>query len=191
MLLAMAAPLLLATLLAAYLCLGRPLIFRQMRPGLGQRPFVLLQNTHAVSGCGPSSLDRSPASSNTSRRVAAALERAQGRHGADRAPPAAAVDLPAEPELLRLRATVRPGVTGWAQVNGGLLLTAEQKLALDLWYIRHRSLSLDLVILLRTIAMIARGGQIDHRALQLALGPTSHPPGNEAALAQRPATAAA
>jgi lipopolysaccharide/colanic/teichoic acid biosynthesis glycosyltransferase len=39
--------------------------------------------------------------------------------------------------------TVRPGITGWAQINGGSLITKEEKGALDDWYIRHASLWLD------------------------------------------------
>ena len=45
--------------------------------------------------------------------------------------------------LGRIRGSVRPGVTGWAQVSGNTLLSNDEKLALDIWYIDHRSLSLD------------------------------------------------
>lgn len=55
------------------------------------------------------------------------------------------------------RGTVRPGLTGLAQVSGNTLLSAEEKLQADIWYVRNRSLALDAQILLRTIAVIVAG----------------------------------
>jgi len=63
-------------------------------------------------------------------------------------------------ELGRLRCRVRPGWTGWAQVNGNTKLTNAQKIALDIWYIDHRNLALDLRILLLTLATIIRGERV-------------------------------
>ena len=57
------------------------------------------------------------------------------------------------PEQAR-RHEVRPGITGWAQVNGRNALSWEEKFALDVWYVDHRSLALDLRILLLTIAKV-------------------------------------
>jgi lipopolysaccharide/colanic/teichoic acid biosynthesis glycosyltransferase len=62
------------------------------------------------------------------------------------------------PEQAR-RHDVRPGVTGWAQINGRNSLSWEEKFALDVWYVDHVSLSLDLQILWRTVrAVLAREG---------------------------------
>ena len=61
----------------------------------------------------------------------------------------------------RRRGDVRPGLTGWAQVNGNALLGDADKLALDLWYIRHASLRLDVAILLRTLRVVAAGERIN------------------------------
>lgn len=58
-----------------------------------------------------------------------------------------------------LRLSVRPGITGWAQIHGGDLLTPEQKLILDLWYIRHMSLWLDIRIALRTLIVMLTGSK--------------------------------
>lgn len=58
------------------------------------------------------------------------------------------------------RLSVRPGLTGWAQVNGNALLSDEQKLALDLWYVRNRSLGLDVKIILKTIGVILFGEKL-------------------------------
>lgn len=57
----------------------------------------------------------------------------------------------------RLRCTVRPGLTGWAQVNGNALLSDADKFALDLWYIANRSTALDLRILGRTLLVATMG----------------------------------
>ncbi|MEW6719235.1 MAG: sugar transferase [Thermodesulfobacteriota bacterium] len=54
------------------------------------------------------------------------------------------------------RHEVKPGLTGWAQVNGRNAITWEEKFALDVWYVDHRSFGLDLRILLRTMAAVAR-----------------------------------
>lgn len=54
------------------------------------------------------------------------------------------------------RLTVRPGVTGWAQIHGGDALTPEEKLVLDVWYIEHSSLWLDIRILLRTLIVVLK-----------------------------------
>jgi lipopolysaccharide/colanic/teichoic acid biosynthesis glycosyltransferase len=59
------------------------------------------------------------------------------------------------------RGGVRPGLTGWAQVNGNTRLDTRDKLVLDLWYIEHRSLRLDLRIFLRTLATLIAGEQIN------------------------------
>jgi lipopolysaccharide/colanic/teichoic acid biosynthesis glycosyltransferase len=57
----------------------------------------------------------------------------------------------------RARLTVKPGITGWAQVNGRAALPWEQRIELDLWYLEHRSLRLDLRIIGRTFRLVARG----------------------------------
>lgn len=58
------------------------------------------------------------------------------------------------------RLSVRPGLTGWAQVNGNTLLSDSRKLALDLWYVRNRSLALDVKIILKTIGVILFGEKL-------------------------------
>jgi lipopolysaccharide/colanic/teichoic acid biosynthesis glycosyltransferase len=62
-----------------------------------------------------------------------------------------------QPRNAAVRLMVRPGVTGWAQVNGGTLLTAEEKGRLDEWYVANASLWLDLRIVLRTLLFAFRG----------------------------------
>jgi lipopolysaccharide/colanic/teichoic acid biosynthesis glycosyltransferase len=55
------------------------------------------------------------------------------------------------------RHEVRPGITGWAQVNGRNAVTWDEKFALDVWYVDHRSTRLDLAILGRTISQVFSG----------------------------------
>jgi lipopolysaccharide/colanic/teichoic acid biosynthesis glycosyltransferase len=57
----------------------------------------------------------------------------------------------------RGRLQIKPGITGWAQVNGRASLPWDERIELDLFYIEHRSLSLDLKILRRTVAMVLGG----------------------------------
>lgn len=57
----------------------------------------------------------------------------------------------------RRRLEVRPGITGWAQVNGRASLPWAQRIELDVWYVEHQGLALDLRILLRTARMVLTG----------------------------------
>ena len=60
-------------------------------------------------------------------------------------------------ERQRGRLAVKPGITGWAQVNGRASLPWSERIELDLWYVEHRTLALDLKILVRTVRMVLRG----------------------------------
>jgi lipopolysaccharide/colanic/teichoic acid biosynthesis glycosyltransferase len=57
----------------------------------------------------------------------------------------------------RRRLEVKPGITGWAQVNGRASLPWPERIELDVWYVEHRSLALDLRILARTARLLATG----------------------------------
>jgi lipopolysaccharide/colanic/teichoic acid biosynthesis glycosyltransferase len=60
-------------------------------------------------------------------------------------------------ERQRGRLKVKPGITGWAQVNGRASLPWAERIELDLWYVEHQSLALDLRILARTAKLVLRG----------------------------------
>jgi lipopolysaccharide/colanic/teichoic acid biosynthesis glycosyltransferase len=60
-------------------------------------------------------------------------------------------------ERQRGRLKVKPGITGWAQVNGRASLPWSERIELDLWYVERRSLALDLKILARTVKMVFSG----------------------------------
>ncbi len=57
----------------------------------------------------------------------------------------------------RGRLAVKPGLTGWAQINGRASLPWTERIELDLWYVEHRTLALDLRIITRTLGMVLRG----------------------------------
>jgi lipopolysaccharide/colanic/teichoic acid biosynthesis glycosyltransferase len=76
-------------------------------------------------------------------------------------------DQPRDPVV---RLSVRPGITGWAQVNGGKLLSAEEKDALDEWYIRNASLWVDLRIIFMTFQFVVQGERRSETAIAAARG---------------------
>lgn len=74
-----------------------------------------------------------------------------------------------QPDVIGLRLLVAPGLTGWAQVNGGRLVNSHEKNALDEWYVRHASLWLDLSILVRTPLMVILGDRRGEAAIAEAI----------------------
>jgi lipopolysaccharide/colanic/teichoic acid biosynthesis glycosyltransferase len=73
-----------------------------------------------------------------------------------------------QPSNESLRLTVRPGITGWAQINGGNLITTEEKGALDEWYVRHASLWFDLRIVALTLRFAITGEKRSEAAVTAA-----------------------
>jgi lipopolysaccharide/colanic/teichoic acid biosynthesis glycosyltransferase len=71
--------------------------------------------------------------------------------------PTLAVQVEQYTDRQRGRLAVKPGMTGWAQINGRASLPWPERIELDLWYVEHRSLGLDLRILARTVRMVFRG----------------------------------
>lgn len=74
-----------------------------------------------------------------------------------------------QPEDASARLSVRPGITGWAQVHGGRELSAEDKASLDEWYCANAGPRLDLLIIGRTLRTIVVGENVDHAAAKRAL----------------------
>ena len=72
------------------------------------------------------------------------------------------IDQPAE---YAARLLVRPGLTGWAQINGGRAIAAGDKAALDVWYVHHISLALDLRVLVSTVPMVLFGERVTEGAI--------------------------
>ena len=71
--------------------------------------------------------------------------------------PTLAVQVEQYTDRQRGRLAVKPGITGWAQINGRASLPWPERIELDLWYVEHRSLRLDLKILARTVRMVLGG----------------------------------
>lgn len=74
-----------------------------------------------------------------------------------------------QPNDIRFRHQVRPGLTGLAQINGGTALSADEKSALDEWYIQRASLFLDIKIILRTVWVMIRGNPRNLTQISVAL----------------------
>ena len=159
-------PVLAATAVVVWAALGRPVLFRQPRPGLHGRIFTLVKfrtmraprpGEDALTTDGQrlgrvgaflraTSLDELPTLWNVLRGdmslvgprplLVEYLERYSARQAR--------------------RHEVKPGVTGWAQINGRNALTWDEKLELDVWYVDHASFLLDLRILLATISKVVR-----------------------------------
>jgi lipopolysaccharide/colanic/teichoic acid biosynthesis glycosyltransferase len=163
-LLAVLSPVILAVAVLVAFDVGLPVAFWQQRPGLGGRPFWLYKfrtMASAYDGRGRRVPDASRLSViGTFLRRTRLDELPQifnilmGKMSFIGPRPLLPVDQPA---AYRARLLVRPGLTGWAQVKGGRVVSAADKAALDVWYVRNASLQLDMEIVLRTVAMVIFG----------------------------------
>jgi lipopolysaccharide/colanic/teichoic acid biosynthesis glycosyltransferase len=68
----------------------------------------------------------------------------------------------------RRRLEILPGMTGWAQVNGGAEIPWSERIILEVWYVDHRSFLVDIQILCKTIAVIIRGHKPNLQAVEQA-----------------------
>jgi lipopolysaccharide/colanic/teichoic acid biosynthesis glycosyltransferase len=160
------APVIAFVALLVRLRLGKPALFRQKRPGLLGRPFTLLKfrtmtDSRDLSGrllpdaermtqfgrfLRETSLDELPELFNVLKGEMSLvgprplLIKYLRRY---------------TPEQMR-RHNVRPGLTGWAQINGRNAISWEERFALDCWYVDNVSLGLDLLILYRTVGLVIR-----------------------------------
>ena len=160
-------PLLAATALAVRLCLGRPVLFRQARPGLHGRLFTLVKFRSMRAGPGSDAERLTPFGRRLRRTSLDELPEfwnvLRGEMSLVGPRPLLPEYLPRyTPEQAR-RHEVRPGITGWAQIHGRNAATWEERLRLDVWYVDHRSLGLDAWILVRTIGTIFCGRGISAR----------------------------
>lgn len=165
-------PIMLVAALLIRLTMGKEVLFRQQRPGLHGKPFFILKfktmrdalgkdgkplpDDKRLTGLGKflraSSLDELPGLINVLKGemslvgprplLMSYLERYT-------------------PEQAR-RHEVRPGITGWAQVNGRNAISWEEKFSFDVWYVDHQSLALDLKILYLTVLKVVFREGINH-----------------------------
>ncbi|HEY2830817.1 MAG TPA: sugar transferase [Sporichthyaceae bacterium] len=163
---ALLAPLLVLVAAVIMLTMGRPVLFRQPRSGRDGRVFQVakFRTMRAEKFAGESDAARTPTAGRLLR--AASLDELPQLWNILRGQMSVIGPRPTLPEQVAMyssrergRLTVRPGLTGWAQINGRNAISWPERIELDLWYIQHRSLSLDLKILLRTVlAVLCRGG---------------------------------
>jgi lipopolysaccharide/colanic/teichoic acid biosynthesis glycosyltransferase len=160
-------PVMIVVALAILFTMGRPVVFTHTRPGLGGQPFRLLKFRTMEEVTDSSGNDLSDGDRMTS------LGRVLRRTSLDELPelinvligdmslvgprPLMMEYLPYYDQNQARRHTVRPGMTGWAQINGRNALTWEEKFELDCWYVDNRSLWLDFKILLRTARVVISG----------------------------------
>jgi lipopolysaccharide/colanic/teichoic acid biosynthesis glycosyltransferase/glycosyltransferase involved in cell wall biosynthesis len=164
-------PLMMVVALVVLSALGTPILFRQRRAGAAGRGFELIKfrtmrTANDIEGRPLPDAARLTATSRVLRR--ARLDELPGLWNVVCGQMNLVGPRPLLPETIdnmgtdgHARGTVKPGLTGWAQVNGNTLLSDADKLALDLWYIEHRSIWLDLGILCRTAAMLVGGERIN------------------------------
>lgn len=164
--LAAAAPVLGAAALCVRLSMGSPVLFKQKRPGKGGKPFEVLKLRTMSDARDPSgrlrpdherltrvgrflretSLDELPQLVNVVRGDMSLvgprplLMQYLERYSTEQA----------------RRHDVLPGITGWAQIHGRNAVAWDERFALDVWYVDHWSLKLDLEILARTLGAVAR-----------------------------------
>jgi lipopolysaccharide/colanic/teichoic acid biosynthesis glycosyltransferase len=169
LLLVVLAPVLLCIALAVRIAIGRPVLFRQVRPGRNARLFAILKFRTMTNERDPTGQLLPDA-----RRLrpfgrvlrASSLDELPELINVLKGDMSFVGPRPLLPEYLALydaqqarRHEVRPGISGWAQVNGRNALTWEEKLRLDVWYVDNMSLLLDLRILWLTVIRVltARG----------------------------------
>ena len=159
-------PLLALGALLTRLFVGSPILFRQVRPGLHGRLFHLYKfrtMTDARDERGNLLPDNQRLTPFGSFLRSTSLDELPSLLNLFIGDIALVGPRPLLPEYLPLyspqqarRHEVRPGITGWAQVNGRNSLSWDERLALDVWYVDNRSLCLDLRILLLTLLKVVR-----------------------------------
>ena len=159
-------PLLAVLWLAVRIAVGNPALFQQRRPGWRGEPFWLVKfrtmrnlagddgrprpDEERLTGFGErlraTSLDELPELLNVVR----------GEMSLVGPRPLLVEYLPLYDEQQRKRHDVRPGITGWAQVNGRNALSWEKKFELDVWYVENVTFAVDLVVLVKTLSATVR-----------------------------------
>lgn len=177
-------PLMIMVALAVLVFLGRPILFRQDRSGLRGRIFRLVKfrsmnDRRDATGAPLPDAQRMPPFGALLRR--SRLDEMPELWNILRGDMAIVGPRPLLPTTIQAlgaqgqaRGAVRPGITGLAQVSGNTLLDMPNKVAMDLFYIRRRTLRLDIGIMLRTPLMMIRGERIDTVNLERAYAGSRH-----------------
>lgn len=164
------APLAALVALAVRIADGSPVVFRQERAGLGGRPFSMMKFRTMKSGEG-SDAERTTRlgrflRSTSLDELPQLLHVLSGKMALVGPRPLPTAYLPRySPEQAR-RHEVRPGITGWAQVNGRNAISWDEKFRLDVWYVDNHSLLLDAKILFLTVWRTVRREGINSSATE-------------------------
>lgn len=173
-LLVISSPILIVSYLLISKKLGKPVLFKQTRPGKYEKPFdiykfrtmttevddkgQLLPDEQRMTKLGSqirnSSIDELPQLINV---LKGDLSLVGPR-------PLLMEYLPLYNEEQRKRHNVKPGITGWAQINGRNAITWEQKFKLDVWYAENQSFKLDMYILYKTIENVMKKKDISSQS---------------------------
>ena len=169
-LLVVTAPLLALVALAIRLESRGPVFYRQRRVGRHGRPFQLWKLRTMVPGAeamgaGIYVLEGDPRITRVGRMLRRfsfdelpnLLNVLQGDMAMVGPRPTVQEQVDRYTDRQRRRLDVKPGITGWAQINGRTSLPWPERIELDVWYVEHRSVRLDLRILARTARMLATG----------------------------------
>ena len=163
----LAAPVLLCITSLLVVLSGRPIFFRQERPGLGGRVFSLwkfrtMREARSTDGQLLPDAERLTPVGRFLRRwsldeIPELWNVLRGDMSFVGPRPLLAEYLPLYSELQARRHEVRPGITGWAQVNGRNAMSWDERLAFDVWYVDNVRASLDVTIMIRTVVLVLSG----------------------------------
>ncbi|WP_026672556.1 sugar transferase [Alkalihalobacterium bogoriense] len=151
--------------------LGTPILFKQVRPGLHEKPFTLFKYRTMTNERGKDGNLLSDEMRVTSfglllrkfslDELPQLLNVLKGDISLVGPRPLLMEYLPLYSEEQRKRHQVRPGITGWAQINGRNAVSWEERFTLDVWYVDHYSFLLDLKILFMTVAKVIKSEGIN------------------------------
>jgi sugar transferase EpsL len=165
-------PLMFLVACAIFINLGRPILFKQERPGLYGKPFIIykfrtMMNEKNKNGELLPDSERMSIFGEIIRRYS--LDEIPQLINVIKGNLSLVGPRPLLMEYLELYATeqakrhnVRPGITGWAQVNGRNALTWDERFKLDVWYVDNQSFILDMKILCLTLLRVVQGNDVSH-----------------------------
>ena len=166
-------PFMLLTALVVYCAFGGPILFKQVRPGLHEKPFRIYKfrtmlSLHDAYGKERSDEERLTRTGILLRKFSLdelpqLINVIKGELSLVGPRPLLMEYLEIYDHEQRRRHEVRPGITGWAQVNGRNQLEWEDKLRLDVWYVDNHNLWLDLKILVLTFFKVIRSDGINQQ----------------------------
>lgn len=147
-----------------YIDVGTPILFRQIRPGKNGKPFQMVKfrsMTETLDQSGAQAPDAQRISVFGKRLRSSSLDEIPELYNVLKGDMSLVGPRPLLTDYLTLysneqarRHEIRPGITGWAQINGRNAINWEEKLALDVWYVDNRTIWLDIKILFMTVRKV-------------------------------------